>query len=270
MKTKLKTEWFPKHFLTLATLILAVAVARAADPSAASGPADAAGNFTGRVLETMTTGGYTYVQVDTGSQKIWATTTAFVVNKGDRVTVFDGMPMANFHSQSLNRDFDVVYFSGKISNNSAAATGAQVAPVLPPGHPPLTGQASPVLPAGHPALAEPAAPMMKVDLTGIKKATGGKTVEEIFAAKASLAGKPVAVRGKVVKYNAMVMGKNWLHVQDGSGSATKGNNDLTVTTDTAAQVGDTVLVNGKVSADKDFGAGYKYSVILDNATVTVE
>ena len=78
------------------------------------------------------------------------------------------------------------------------------------------------------------------------------------------------MRGKVVKYNAMIMGKNWLHLRDGSGSDDKSNNDLTVTTATPAKLGDTVLVTGNVSTNRDFGAGYKYTVILEDAKVTVE
>jgi hypothetical protein len=71
-----------------------------------------------------------------------------------------------------------------------------------------------------------------------------------------------------VKYNGGIMGKNWLHIRDGSGQ--EGNNDLTVTTDAPAKVGDTVLVKGKVSTDRDFGGGYKYPVIVEDAKVTVE
>ncbi len=85
-----------------------------------------------------------------------------------------------------------------------------------------------------------------------------------------LAGKPVSVRGKVVKYNANILGKNWLHIQDGSGSADNGDNDLTVTTSTPVALGATVLVTGNVSTNRDFGAGYKYSVIIEDANVTVE
>ena len=92
----------------------------------------------------------------------------------------------------------------------------------------------------------------------------------LFRSKSKLAGKPVAVRGKVVKYNAEIMGKNWLHIQDGSGSTDKNDNDLTITTTTPAKLGDTVLVTGNVTTNKDFGAGYKYTVILDDAKVTVE
>lgn len=125
--------------------------------------------------------------------------------------------------------------------------------------------AAPQMPEGHP-VAEPGA---DVDLSGIAKAEGGQTVAEVFAQKDSLAGKPVTVRGKVVKVNAGIMGKNWLHVRDGSGA--EGTNDLTVTTTGALpQVGDTVVVSGPVTLNKDFGAGYTYDVIVEDAAVTPE
>ena len=125
------------------------------------------------------------------------------------------------------------------------------------------------MPPGHPAITAPAA-APNLDLTGIKRAEGGKTIKEIYAAKAKLAGKSVSVRGKVVKYNAMILGKNWLHIQDGSGSVEKMDNDLTVTTLTPAMLGATVLVTGNISTNRDFGAGYKYGVIIEDAKVTVE
>ena len=79
---------------------------------------------------------------------------------------------------------------------------------------------------------------------------------------------PSRFRGKVVKFNANIMGKNWLHVQDGTGNA--GSNDLLVTTTGQAKPGDTVLIEGKVALNKDFGAGYKYNVLVEDAKVTVE
>ena len=109
-----------------------------------------------------------------------------------------------------------------------------------------------------------------MDLKGIKRAAGGKTVSEVYAAKGKLAGQRVIIRGKVVKYNAMILGKNWLHIQDGSGSGDKQDNDLTVTTATPTGVGATVLVTGVVSTNRDFGAGYKYNVIIEDAQVIVE
>ena len=261
-----------KYLLLIGCLALPVQFARAQDSSAAPNAAPTPGgnvtSFSGKVVEFTNTASYTYVLVDTGSKKLWAAAVEFAVKVGDNVTVASGMPMANYHSKTLNRDFDVVYFTGGITVNGS---GSGAAPALPPGHPALPGAATPALPPGHPALpGQTASASPKVDLTGIKRADGGKTIQEIFAAKSKLAGKPVAVRGKVVKYNAEIMGKNWLHIQDGSGSADKNDNDLTITTTTPAKLGDTVLVTGNVTTNKDFGAGYKYTVILDGAKVTVE
>ncbi len=210
--------------------------------------------ITGTVLETMNAAGYTYVQVDDGQQKVWAAAPEFNVAVGDNVIVPDGMLMNNYHSKSLDRDFDVVYFVDAILNPNATAA-------------PATAAATPEGPAGT-KVAAPAT--VNVDLSGITKAMGGKTVAEIYAGKAELAGKDVVVHGKVVKYNAQIMGKNWLHVQDGSGNAADGSNDITITTTVEAKVGDTVLITGPVTLDKDFGYGYKYALIIEDAKVTVE
>jgi hypothetical protein len=229
---------------------------------AGSQPAFGQGIFSGKVAETMDAGGYTYVLVDTGTNKIWAAAPQFPVKKGDAVSVPNAMPMTGFHSKTLNRDFDVVYFAGSIPVNGTNSDEA----TLPPGHPKMGGGGG-NLPANHPPVTGGAiAP--KVDFTGLKPAEGGKTVAEIYAAGEQLAGKPVKVRGKVVKYNAEIMGRNWLHIQDGTGAV--GDNDLLVTSNDKAKVGDTVLVEGTVAANKDFGAGYKYRVLVEDAKVTVE
>jgi hypothetical protein len=104
----------------------------------------------------------------------------------------------------------------------------------------------------------------------VKKAEGpnGKTVSEIYAGKASLKGASVAVRGKVVRYNPGIMGKNWIHLRDGSGSNEKKDNDVTVTTLDSAALGDVILVKGKVQLDRDFGAGYAYPIIIEDAKVS--
>lgn len=102
----------------------------------------------------------------------------------------------------------------------------------------------------------------------ITKAKDGYTVEELFAKKDKLSGKKVTVRGKVAKFSSGIMGKNWIHLQDGSGK--QGTNDMTVTTNDTAAVGDVVLVTGNLVTNKDFGAGYKYAVIIEDATVKVE
>lgn len=247
-----------KYLLLLGGVLLSGRLLLAADVDPAAG-------FSGQVIATTNTAGYTYLQVDTGGKKLWATTTQFPVKVGDTVTVGAGTRMNDYHSKTLDRTFDVVYFVGQVSVHGNGTGGE---PALPSGHPPLAG-ANPTMPPGHPSLTAATAPST-MNLTGIKRADGGKTIQEIYAAQSQLAGKAVTVRGKVVKYNAMIMGKNWLHIRDGSGDAAQHDNDLTVTTTTPAALGATVLVTGNVSTNLNFGASYKYRVIIEDAKVTVE
>ena len=111
----------------------------------------------------------------------------------------------------------------------------------------------------------------KVEQGDIKvaKAEGadGRTVAELWTSKASLKDKQVTVRGKVVKFLPEIMGKNWIHLQDGTGSREAGNNDITITTTDKAVAGDVVLVTGTVKTGVNLGAGYAYPVIIEDAKV---
>lgn len=211
--------------------------------------------ISGKVAETMNAGGYTYVLVNSGTNQVWAAASKFAVKPGDQVTVPDSMPMSNFHSDSLKRDFPLIYFAGEITVNGAATPAG-----LPAGHPAVGGE----LPAGHPTKAV----MPKVDFRDLKPLKDGTTIAAIYAGSTKLGGHTVKLRGKVVKYNANILNKNWVHVQDGTGEP--GHNDLLVTTTDAAKVGATVLVEGKLALNKDFGAGYKYELLVEEAKVTVE
>ena len=91
-------------------------------------------------------------------------------------------------------------------------------------------------------------------------------VEEVFAKKDTLNGKKITVKGEVVKFNSGIMGKNWVHIRDGSGKP--GTNDITATTNDTANIGDKVVVTGTLAVGKDFGAGYKYEAIMEDATLT--
>jgi hypothetical protein len=64
------------------------------------------------------------------------------------------------------------------------------------------------------------------------------------------------------------MGKNWIHLVDGTGA--KGTSDLTMTTNDTVKVGDTILASGDIVVAKDFGAGYKYDLLIENTKVTAE
>ena len=109
------------------------------------------------------------------------------------------------------------------------------------------------------------------EVTNVKvpKATGpdARTVEEIVTGGASLKSKTVAVRGTVVKFTPEVLGKNWVHLRDGSGSAEKNTHDVLVTTQDQAKIGDVVVAKGVVRTDLDLGSGYAYKVVIENATL---
>ena len=92
------------------------------------------------------------------------------------------------------------------------------------------------------------------------------TVGQIFANAKKLDGKPVQVRGKVVKINLNIMGKNWIHIQDGTGDPMKNSHDLVVTSSVAPELDQVVLIKGNVAANKDFGYGYKYDALIEEAT----
>lgn len=220
--------------------------------------ANAGETLSGKVIETTNVSSYTYVQFDTGKQKVWAAAPTFDVKVGDNVTISNSMAVAGYYSRTLDRNFDSVYFTDKVAVNGSAAKWIES-----PASKAMAAQNG-QLPSGHPDINK----TQKVDLTGIKKPEGGVTVEEIFAKQAQLKGKTVSIRGKVTKYNGKILGKNWIHVKDGTGSA--GNNDLMVTSDAKAKVGDTVLVKGKVAVNRDFGSGYKWPVMIEDAKVTVE
>lgn len=208
-----------------------------------------AGLTTGKVIETMNSGGYTYVHVDTGSEAIWAAGPETVVAVGDVVSFPPGMQMANFESESLNRTFDVVYFVSEIKTGSAAS-------------------GKPQMPMGHPQVGASGADVDDMDFAGITVPEGGQNIATLYAQKDRLVGRSVVVRGKVVKFTAGVMNKNWIHLRDGTGA--EGTNDLTVTTDTVAKIGDTIVARGVLTSDKDFGFGYKYEILIENADVKVE
>jgi hypothetical protein len=238
--------------------------AQHAAPPAAGGAANAEspGGTTGKVVETMSAGGYTYVEVDDGTKKIWAAAPQFAVAVGDKVAVPDGMEMRDFYSKTLERTFDLVYFVPAIQVVSGRPVEEQVAAAHGAAGHGAAGQST----AAHGAGMTAAAPAL--DLSNIHKAAGGYTVAELFAKKADLAGKEVAVRGRVAKFTPQVMGKNWMHMRDGTGDA--GTNDVTVATTATAAVGNMVLVRGKLTTDKDLGFGYRYDIIIEDATVAVE
>jgi hypothetical protein len=251
------------------------APAAAAPAAAAPGAAPAAQVMRGKVLEKIDVSQYSYLKLKTASGDVWAAVERTDKKVGDEVGVGNAFPMQNFESKELNRKFDVVYFG------SLAAADGKVAPMPPAmgggamGAPPPGMGAPPAgegppnpqqMAAQHQAAATGGPADIKVEKVAKASGADARTVEEVWVQREKLKGKAVAVRGQVVKFTP-VMGKNFIHLRDGSGTADKKTNDVTVTTADNAAVGDVVTIKGTIAVDKDFGSGYAYPVMIEDAKV---
>ena len=238
----------------------------AASAPSAEAPTDAGTSLKGKVLERIDAAPYSYLKLATGTGEVWAAVPQTTAAEGSEVTVTGAFPMKDFESKSLKRKFDVVYFGTLSDPNAAAPVAAPAAAgAMPAGHPPTSGDGA-TMGEQHKAAAAGPSTVKEVK---VDKASGpdARTVAEIYAQHTDLKEKPVAVRGQVVKFNAGIMGRNWVHLRDGSGIPEKGDNDITVTTGDQVAVGDVVTVKGTVRLDKDFGAGYTYPVIVEDAKI---
>jgi hypothetical protein len=232
-----------KKLLVAAVLLLCFGLVEAAgtpDPSAT-------GAVTGKVLEAKDVESYTYLRLKTVDGEVWAAVSKVPVKVGDEVTIEDVALMQNFVSKSLDRTFEQIYF-GTVGEKATEATVAGVD-----------------LATMHASVAR----STDVGDVSVARATGpiAHTVAEVVAGRADLNDTTVVVRGKVVKFTPDVLGKNWIHLRDGSGSATDGTNDVLVVTEQVAGIGDVVLVKGAVHTDRDLGSGYAYKVLIEDATL---
>jgi hypothetical protein len=214
------------------------------------------GMVRGEVLETMNSGGYTYVFMDTGQDQRWVAALETTVEVGDVVQTDPGMVMTGFTSKTLDRTFNAVYFVSELQNLSR---GTQPA-----------AQATGELPAGHPDISADAPSTAVAAVAAVETYEDGMDIAYVYANKDQLAGNEITLRGKVVKYNPGILGWNFIHIQDGSGDAAAGDNDLIVTTKANTAVGETIVLTGNIVLDKDFGAGYSYPVLLEDARITTE
>ncbi len=248
-----------------------------------------AADLSGTVIQTMNAGGYTYMLVENGSLKNWVAMPETKVAAGDHVTYLNGMEMTNFYSRTLKRTFDKIIFStGLAGAKHAGVTGTAAKAATPhPASKTAAGAADSFAAAvaDEQQASSESAPASAPQIGGtsggssgavvpfasvkVAKASGknGYTIGEIFDKAKDLNGKTVRLRGKVVKINANIMGKNWIHLQDGTGNPMKNTHDLVVTTTDTAKLDQVITIKGTVAANKDFGAGYKYGAIIEDATI---
>ena len=204
-------------------------------------------NPSGKVVETMNGGGYTYANLEKDGKKTWVAFSTLETRVGDKLSFKGCMEMPNFQSKALDRKFDSILFCGQ----PEVAPRAAVKDVKGKKSPGSTGAAA-------------AAGKIKVE-----KASGANayTIAEIFAKRGALNGKQVVVKGQVVKVASGIMDRTWIHLQDGTGSEKQKTHDLVVTSKDSAEIGDVVTISGTLAKDKDFGSGYKYNVIIEKGIV---
>jgi hypothetical protein len=236
----------------------------------------------GTVTETMNSSGYTYLQLDTAQGKIWVAIPETEIKVGQAVTCAPGMTMKNFASKTLNRTFETIIFSPGLDQGKT--TLPQPVPATPAKGKESTG-------FGEALQAEKtgkAASGTRADSTALGASTGSAgaivvpstdinvhkapgpnsySVGECYEQAKDLNSKTIKVRGKVMKISRMIMGKNWLHIQDGTGNPLKNQHDLVVTTQDDPGDNVIVTVEGILTANRDFGAGYKYDAIIEDAKV---
>lgn len=205
----------------------------------------------GKALETLDVPEYTYIRMEQkGASDIWVAVASAPVKVGDLVRFESQTVMKNFTSPKLKRTFEQIHFGTLVGQDVANTPANPHAAAMPTGHPANA-------PAGD-----------DIVIGQIEKADGpnGLRIAEVFAQKTSLAGKSARVRGVVVKVTNGVMGKNFVHLRDGTGSEAQHDDDLTVTTQETLERGQTVLLEGTITLNKDLGAGYHYDVLLEDAT----
>ena len=186
----------------------------------------------------------------------WVAIPQTTAKVGDTVEFQPGIEMGAHFSKSLQRTFPNIVFSGGIKGEKPKED-KEVAARKQAAH---SG-------VGLDTSKEGGGDGLAANIK-VSKASGDNayTVEEIFANRATLANKRVAVRGKIVKASKGIMGTNWYHLRDGTGDATKKSNNLVVTGRTEMMLGDTVTATGTVHLDRDFGSGYFYETIMEETS----
>ncbi|MFA5419453.1 MAG: GW dipeptide domain-containing protein [Bacteroidales bacterium] len=246
-----------KHLFFLA-LVLGLAISSCSN---APDSTDTSTNWshTVTVADVIQTTNYTYLEVDENGSKYWMAIPKSDIAIGKVIYYNSGLPMTNFESKELNRTFDKVLFVQVISDDPAG--DGQMAKMTPVANQPGTDMSSEERVASNKSGGE----KKKIEVDPLP---GGMTLADIINTRSELAGKEVTVKGVVTKYNAAIMNRNWLHIQDGTEAGEY--YDMTITTNDEAKVGDIVVFKGTLNLNKDFGAGYTYDYIIEDATLQKE
>ena len=193
-----------------------------------------------KVEDVVQTSNYTYLQVSENNAEFWIAVNRQEAAAGEVYYYAEALEMNNFNSKELNRTFETVFFVQGISKEPVAAAADNTMPAKPV-QPNITAKEG----------------------ISVAPAQEGLSIGKLYADRSSYEGKKVKMKGQVTKINDGVMEKNWIHIQDGTNDA--GNFDLTVTTLDKVKMDDVVTFEGTITLKKDFGYGYFYEVIMEDA-----
>lgn len=192
------------------------------------------------VEEILPTSKYVYLYVKEGNDKFWIATIKKDVQVGKAYFYKGGLLKTNFESKEHNRVFDKIYL---VSNIVESDHGGSMS--------------NPVSSAPNNSNE------VRIASSEIVEVKGSIKIAELVNNAGIYEGKVVQISGKCVKLNPNIMGRNWIHLQDGS----KDDFDLVITSEIPIPEGTQITMEGKVVLNKDFGAGYRYDIILEEGKI---
>jgi len=196
------------------------------------------------VEDVLQANNYTYINAKENDRTYWIAVTKRELEKGSTYFYSTALEMKNFQSKDLDRTFDTIYFVENLSDQPMAAPhGMDMMPKS----------------------VDKRKSSLKDEGISVEPVSGGITIGELAKNVVNYSGKTVKIRGQVTKFNPAIMGKNWAHIQDGTSSGDY--YDLTVTTNAMVKVGEIVTFEGTIAINKDFGSGYSYDYIMENAKI---
>ncbi len=241
-------------------LILVLLVTTACADGAGNGKSEkTSGEMGGKVLQSMRASQYVVMEIQGEGDSFWAATRFQDVKAGDQVELLSPMMMRDFTVKSLDRTFPEIYFAQGIMVNGEQPAAMEAMSQSQQGSEmsnPHAGMENP-----HEGMDMSRSQGSTMDGSDVKSLADGVTLGALLENPAGFKGSRVRVRAKVVKYLAGIMNKNWLHLKD----STTGAGDVVATTDEEFKPGETVILEATVTTDKDFGFGYRYDVLLEQA-----
>ena len=197
-----------------------------------------------KVTEVIQSSQYTYLKVAENGAENWIAVTRQEAAAGETYYYGEALEMKSFESKELKRTFETIYFVQELSKQPKAKEAA-----LPNPHGNSMGKVT----------------VAQKEGISIAPAQEGLTIAKLYSGKSDYAGKKIKMKGQVVKVNNEVMGKNWVHIQDGTKDGD--HFDLTITTLEKVELDAVVTFEGTISVNKDFGYGYAYDVIMEDAAL---